>query len=147
MTARCSMPAMAGIAYIEILLAILLITVTLVPALEALQPGVNGSGIHEDRLADHYQLTGRLEELLIQSYSALDDAATAAGDRFTPTTYSDVVTQPDGRQLTRNVFLSRYDIDNADADNDPFTGIDHGLLWVRVEFAGTADGMETLVGE
>jgi hypothetical protein len=141
------MPAMAGIAYIEILLAILLITVTLVPALEALQPGVDGAGIHEDRLADHYQLTGRLEELLVEPYGDLDDAATAAGDRFTPTTYSDVVTQPDGRQLTRNVFLSRYDIDNADADNDPFTGIDDSLLWVRVEFAGTADGMETLVGE
>jgi type II secretory pathway pseudopilin PulG len=138
---------MAGIAYIEILLAILLITITLVPALEALQPGVDGAGIHEDRLADHYQLTGRLEELLAESYGDLDEAATAAGDRFTPTTYSDIVTQPDGRQLTRNVFLSRYDIDNADADNDPFTGIDEGLLWVRVEFAGTADGMETLVGE
>ena len=147
MTARCSMPAMAGIAYIEILLAILLITVTLVPALEALQPGVNGAGIHEDRLADHYQLIGRLEELLAEPYGDLDDAATTAGDRFTPTAYSDVVTQPDGRQLSRNVFLSRYDIDNADADNDPFTGIDDGLLWVRVEFAGTADGMETLVGE
>ena len=144
---RSCTSGMTGIAYIEILLAILLIVMTLVPALEALQPGLDGAGIHEDRLADHYQLAGRLEELLAEPYGDLDDAATAAGDRFTPTTYSDVVTQPDGRQLTRNVFLSRYDIDNADADNDPFTGIDDGLLWVRVEFAGTADGMETLVGE
>ena len=147
MMRRSSAPCMAGLAYIEILLAILLITITLVPALEALQPAVNGAGIHADRLADHYQLTGRLEELLAESYGDLDDAATAAGDRFTPSAYSDVVTQPDGRQLTRNVFLSRYDTDNADADNDPFTGIDDGLPWVRVEFAGTADGMETLVGE
>lgn len=147
MKGRSCASGMTGLAYIEILLAILLITITLVPALEALQPAVDGAGIHEDRLADHYQLTGRLEELLTEPFDDLDDAATAAGDRFTPSTYSDVVTQPDGRQLTRNVFLSRYDIDNADADNDPFTGIDDGLLWVRVEFAGTANGMETLVGE
>lgn len=147
MMRRSSAPGMAGIAYIEILLAILLITITLVPALEALQPAVDGTGIHEDRLADHYQLTGRLEELLLEPFDDLDAAATAAGDRFTPSTYSDVVTQPDGRQLTRNVFLSRYDIDNADADNDPFTGIDDGLMWMRVEIAGTADGMETLLGE
>jgi hypothetical protein len=139
--------AMAGIAYVEILVAIVLIVIALVPAMDALRPGVAGAAIHEDRLADHYRMTGLLETVLAEPHADLDAAAAAAGDRFTPSAYSDVVVQPDGRQLVRNVFLSRYDSDNADADNDPFTGVDAGLLWVRVEIAGTADGLETLISE
>jgi len=135
---------MVGITYVEVLIATVLIVITLVPALEALQPGIAGSGIHETQTEDHYRLVAKLEEVLAESFADLDDAATAAGNATTPTTYSDSVTYPDGRQITRNVFLSRYDGDNVDADNDPFTGTDDDLLWVRVEIAGSALGVETL---
>lgn len=135
----------AGFAYIEVLIATLLIVVTLLPALQALYPAVAGAGIHGSRVEDHYQLVGRLEELLAEPFADLDAAATAAGNETTPTTYSDTITHPDGRQITRNVFLSRYDGDNADSDNNPFTGTEDDLLWIRVEIADTADGLESLL--
>lgn len=138
---------MSGIVYIEILIAALLAVVVLVPALNAMKPGIDGAAIHQNRLADHYQLAGKLEDVLARSFFDIDTVATAAGGRTNPSSYSDIVSYPDGRQLTRNVFLSRYDTDNADGDDDPFTGIDAGLLWVRVELAGTSDGLETLVSE
>ena len=134
----------AGFAYIEVLLATLLIVVTLLPALEALHPAVAGAGFHGSRVEDHYRLAARMEELLAEPFIDLDDAATAAGSETTPTTYSDTVTHTDGRQITRNVYLSRYDADNADTDNNPFTGTEDDLLWIRVEIAGTTDGLETL---
>lgn len=134
----------AGFSYVEVLIATLLIVVTLLPAIEALYPAVAGAGYHGTRVEDHYQLAGRLEELLVEPFADLDAAATAAGNETTPTTYSDTVTHADGRQITRNVFLSRYDSDNADADNNPFTDTEDDLLWIRVEIAGTTDGLETL---
>ena len=35
----------------------------------------------------------------------------------------------------------------ADADGDPFTGTDAGLLWLRVSLAGTALAVETLTAQ
>ena len=134
----------AGLTYVEVLVATLLIVTALVPAMEALQPGIAGAGIHKTLAEDHYQLVGRLEAVLAEPFADLDDAATAAGDRSVPTSYSDVFTYPDGREITRNVFLSRYDADNADADDNPFTGTDPDLLWVRVEIAGYALSIEGL---
>ena len=139
--------SMAGFSYVEVLIAVVLIVIALVPALDALIPGVAGSGIHETIAEDHYQLTGRLEQILVEPYGQLNSAAVAAGSPTTPTTYSDVFTYANGRQITRNVFLSRYDADNADADDDPFTGTDDGLLWVRVAIAGTGIAIESLVSE
>jgi hypothetical protein len=83
-----------------------------------------------------------MEELLAEPFAALDAAATAAGSRVTPGSYSDTVTFQDGRTVTRNVYLSRYDSDNADGDADPFTGTEADLLWLRVEIGDTA--LETL---
>ena len=42
------------------------------------------------------------------------------------------------------VLLSGYDGDNADADDDPFTGTDAGLLWVQVQVEATSHARETL---
>jgi type II secretory pathway pseudopilin PulG len=139
--------SMAGFSYVEVLIAVVLIVIALVPALDALIPGVAGSGIHETIAEDHYQLTGRLEQILVEPYGQLNSAAVAAGSPTTPTTYSDVFTYPNGRQINRDVFIARYDADNADADDDPFTGTDDGLLWVRVAIAGTGIAIESLVSE
>lgn len=134
---------MAGLSYVEVLIATLLITVALVPALEALAPGVTGAVIHANRVEEHYARTSRMEELLAEPYALLDAAAEAAGSPANSTAYSDVVTLADGRQLARNVYLSQYDADNADADGDPFTGTEDDLLWLRVELAGGV--LDTLV--
>ena len=141
------MKSMAGFSYVEVLVAVVLIATVLVPAMEALQPGLAGSSIHEIIAEDHYELTGRLEVVLAEPFTVLDSAAIAAGNATTPSSYSDVFTYPDGRQITRNVFLSRYDGDNADTDNNPFTGVDDGLLWVQVTIAGSALRFVTLVSD
>ncbi len=112
--------------------------------MEALLPASTGSSIHQSRAEDHYQLAGRLQEVLAQPFDSLDAAALAAGSPTTASTYSDVFSYADGRQISRNIFLSRYDGDNADADNDPFTGVDEGLLWVRAVIAGSSLQIETL---
>ena len=139
--------SMAGFSYVEVLIAVVLITLTLIPAMEALQPGIAGTGIHEIIAEDHYQMTARFEQVLAEPFGQLNSAANAVGNPTTPTTYSDVVTYASGRQITRNVFLSRYDGDNADTDNDPFTGTDDGLLWVQVRIAGTGASIESLISE
>jgi len=133
---------MAGISYVEVLIAIVLIMLALAPALEALSPGEAAAGAHANRVEDHFAVAGRMEELLAEPFAALDAAATAAGSRVTPGSYSDTVTFQDGRTVTRNVYLSRYDSDNADGDADPFTGTEADLLWLRVEIGDTA--LETL---
>jgi len=58
-----------------------------------------------------------------------------------------VVIYSGGRQITRNVFLSRYDGDNADTNNNPFDGVDAGLIWVRVEIAGSSLSIESLISD
>ena len=57
--------------------------------------------------------------------------------------YSDAAGTPDRRR----VFLSRYDGDDDPADGDPFTGVDAGLLWIRVEIEGTNLSLERLRDE
>ena len=139
---------MTGFSYVEVLVAVSLIVIALVPALDALIPGMAGSGIHEVLAEDHYQLSGKLEQVLVEPFGQLNSAAVAAGSPTTPTTtYSDLFTYPNGRQINRNVFIARYDADNADADDDPFTGTDDGLLWVRVTIAGSRASIESLVSE
>lgn len=142
---RRSRYRMAGISYVEVLIAVVLIMVALVPALEALRPGVAGAGIHSDRVEDHYLITGRLEQLLAEPFTALDAAAQSAGSAETASSYSDTVPMADGRTLVRTVFLSRYDADNSDADNDPFTGTDPDLLWIRVVAGSGGDAITTLI--
>lgn len=144
---RCTPRTMAGFSYVEVLVAVVLIAVGLVPAMEALQPGIAGTGINETHAEDHYQLMTRFEQVLVEPFGQLNSAANAAASPNTPTAYSDVVTYANGRQITRNVFLARYDGDNADTDNDPFTDTDDGLLWVRVMIAGTGMSIESLVSE
>jgi hypothetical protein len=138
---------MDGFSYVEVLIAVVLIVIALVPALDALIPGVAGSGIHETLAEDHYQLTGKLEQVLVEPFGRLNSAANAAGSPTTPTSYSDVFTYADGRQIVSNVFIARYDADNADGDDDPFTGTDDGLLWVQAMIAGSGLSIESLVSE
>ena len=129
-----------GFSYIEVLIAITLVAVTLIPTLEALQTGIQGAGIHESYTVNQYQVIAKMEEVLAEPIEALDAAAQAAGNASTPTSYSDTVGTPNRRL----VFLSRYDGDNADGDDDPFTDVDEGLIWVRVEIEATVHAMETL---
>lgn len=129
-----------GLSYVEVMLATVLLVITLVPAMQALQSGIQVSTVLESNTVDQFQLTGKLEEVLAQPFGSLDAAATVAGNQNTITSYSDGVSSTNRRL----VYLSRYDGDNADADNNPFSGIDDGLIWIRVEIENTTQSIETL---
>jgi hypothetical protein len=131
----------SGFSYVEVLVAVILIALTLVPAISAVFGGIQGGDIHEIRAVDHYRISGKLEEVLAKPFDELQAEADAAGGPGTiVAAYSDAA----GTERRRLVYLSRYDGDNADADDDQFTGGDDGLLWVRVQIENTLDGMETL---
>lgn len=130
----------AGFGYIEVLIATGLIALMLVPALDGLSTGLQGSQRQLVETAVHYHVASRMEEVLAKSFDELVQEAAAAGDANTPTSYSDAVDV----QLRRLVYLGAYDLDNADGDNDPLTGGEPELLWVRVEIANSNQFLETL---
>ena len=129
----------SGFSYVEVLVASVLIAISLVPAMEALRTGILATGAHESQVSRHGGIAGKMEEVHAQRFAALEAAEAASGGGAS--SYSDAPGTPDRRV----VLLSRYDGDNADTDNDPFTGTDDDLLWVRVEIEGTAVGVESLV--
>lgn len=136
-----------GFSYVEVLIATVLIAVSLVPALDALQAGLKGSEVQAEYIEDHFYLTDKMEAVLAEPFNNLFAAATPEGAVVTAGSYSDTVTTPLGRTVTRQVFLRPYDGDNTDADADPFTGTDPGLLWVQVVIDGTAYSVESLTGQ
>ena len=129
-----------GFSYIEVLVATILISLTLIPALQTLESSLNSSKIHETQTKQYFYLHSKLEEVLAQSFDALDAAAIVAGSPTVPTSYSDAV----GATDRRIVYLSKYDGDDADSDGDPFTGVDDDLLWVQVVIEATDHSFETL---
>lgn len=142
-----------GLTYIEVLVAMALIAVALVPALEALQTGILGARIVLTESEEHYRAMARMEEALAEQHGSLVAGAADAGSPFTPSNFSDTP----GTPMRRLVFLGLYDADDADGDSDVFTVPDPdldgdnnpftsytGLVWVRVEIEGSAAGLESL---
>ncbi len=130
----------SGLSYIEVLVATELIALELVPMIEALGPGLQGSRIHLDQAEVNFALQGKLEQVLAESFDDLDDAAATAGDFSVATTYSDLAAD-----VPHAVFIWRWDVDNADADDDPFTGGEDDILWVRVATVNGLVELQTLV--
>lgn len=129
-----------GSSYVEILVATVLITISLIPASEALRSATTSSSIYADYSAQNYRLLAKMEEVLAKSYSSLATEAASAGGETIPTVFSDAIGTPNRRL----VYLSPYDADNADSDNDPFTGTDLNLIWVRVEIEQSVLALESL---
>ena len=132
--------AQAGLSYIEVIVATLLITVALVPMMDALQPGLQGAQIHRDKTEVNFVLSGKLEQVLAESFDDLDAAATAAGGFKNATTYSDT-----GARVPHEVFIWRWDVDDADGDDDGFTGGEDDILWVRVATTDESAELQTLI--
>lgn len=132
----------AGFSYTEVLIATFLIAIALVPALESLYSGIQGSDIHAALSDQHFRLIGKLEQVLARPFGELQQEADAAGGpSIIVGDYSDAA----GSDARRLVYLARYDGDNADNDNDPFSGVDQGLLWVKVQIEATDRVIETLI--
>ena len=129
-----------GFSYTEVLVATALIALALVPMLDALQPAIQGAQIHAERAETHYVLKGKMEDVLANPFHDLHAESLVAGSPTTPTVYSDA-----GATIPHEVFIWRWDADNADGDDDGLTGVEEDLLWIRV---ATADGqidLQTLV--
>jgi len=129
-----------GLTLVEVLITMVLLTILLVPAMRALQTSMTGAEVHAELATDQFRLTSRVEELLAEPFGDLADAASAAGGPGIASSYSDTAGPP-GRLI---VYLSLYDGDNADADDDPFTGTDAGLLWIRVAAEDTVHSLQTI---
>ena len=131
-----------GIAYVEILVATVLIAIALVPMLNSLQAGLQGATLFQKKAEFHHVLTGTVEKVLAEPFNELDNAATAAGAHTNATTYSDM-----GASIPFKVYLWRYDVDNADNDNNEFTGGEEDLLWVKVTLQDNGQSIETLISK
>lgn len=129
-----------GFSYVEVMIATVLVGLTLAPALEALQSGIATARGQQNYAAAHYRIQSLLEEVLSQPFDELEAEAKAVANPATATSYSD--SSGDDQRL---VYLSNYDGDNADADDDGFTGTDDDLLWVKIEVANVVYSLETLI--
>ena len=125
----------SGLSYVEVLVAVIFLAVALVPMMNAFGPGIQGATEQRQTIETHYIVLGVLETVLAEPFTELDDAAAAAGAHTAATRYSDDTPIP------YQVFIWRYDSDDADDDNDRFTGGEDDLLWIKVE---TEDGRYAL---
>lgn len=121
----------AGFSYVEVLIATVLMALALIPALESLELGVRGSGVHRNELVRHQRMMAKLEEVLAEPFAALEAEALAAGGGASA--YSDAVGAEDRRLVTLTAF-------DADGDTQP----DAGILRVRVAIEATPHILETL---
>lgn len=148
-----SLRRQSGLTYIEVMIAVVLLVIALIPAMGALRTGVLGSDVFEASSSEHYAVLALMEEVLAEPFGSLMSAAAAAGGKAAPISYSDTAGPP-GRRV---VFVALYDADDADGDgdvftvpdanldgdNNPYTGYS-GLLWVRVEVEGSVTSLESL---
>ncbi len=143
----------SGLTYTELLVAASILAIAMVPALDALQAGLLGSRVHEQKIESRFRLLQLFEETLAEPFSALVSAAETAGGPKAATTYSDAA----GTAERRIVYIALYDAANGDGDGNVFTVPDPdldgdknpytgytGMLWVRGEIEGTVTGYESL---
>ena len=124
-----------GFSYIECIVAMLVIAFALVPALEALRPGMAGAATQRTFTVNQQRLKARMEEVLANDFKTLDTAAVAAGNSTTATVpaYTDASGTPDRLLVT----MYRY-------DGAAQTATDSGLLRIRVAIEGSVLALETL---
>jgi type II secretory pathway pseudopilin PulG len=126
-----------GFSYAEILLAVVLLGILLVPALQSLSDAIagNASGV----TARQIKLRSKMEEVLSVPFTTLYTAASTTSTTAINTTYSDAAGQADRRV----VVLYRYDT----ATNTLSTN-DTGLIYISVYFEaeGSGNALSTLTG-
>ena len=138
-----------GFSYVEVLVALFILSIAIVPAMEALQSGIQGTSIHQQTTIQHYALVARMESVMAESYSTLLTSAETSSNASTPSNLSD----PAGQVNRVIVYLSLYDADtdpfivtdaNTDGDNNSYTGDSSNLLWLKVELENSAYAFESL---
>lgn len=126
-----------GLSYVEILIAIALIAISIVPFSDTLRGAIDSVEADTSETENHFQLLQRMETVLAEPFADLTAAAAGVG---VASSYSDAGGTPN--RIV--VYLSAYDADNADADNDPFTGTDSDIVWVQVAIEGSVRSFDAL---
>lgn len=130
-----------GFSYVEVIIAIIIIGLAIVPVIESMNIGVQSTRHHEDSLGVYTKLSSTYETLMAESFKDLENAAAQAGDPEIETHYSDETGIPN-RCL---VYIHEYDLDNSDNDGAGFTGTDEDVLWIKIQIENSAHQLETLV--
>jgi len=132
-----------GFAYLEVMVAVLLIAIVLMPATDLLSSALLGSEVNKDLSSAHYRLVAKMEEVLAKPLPEIRQQADNAGSATAiVAAWSDSA----GTPRRRLVYLSRYDADNADGDDLGFSGTEENLLWVKVRIENSDLQVATLVG-
>lgn len=126
----------SGFAYLEIIVATLLLAILLVPALDSLYTSFKGGDVISELSEKQYDLNTKMEDVLAESFDDLADAAETAGMASVPSSYSEDAGTPDRKV----VFLSHYD-----GDTQAFTTDETGLIWVRLVVEGGSEELYSLV--
>ncbi len=132
-----------GFAFLEVLVAAVILAIALVPASSALRAASEHGRLTRDRLAVEYLALTKLEAALAASWETLNNEAVITGGVTESLLWSD----PVGLTNRRLVYVSPHDINNADGDNNLLTGVEAGILQVRVEVNGTNILYQTLVAK
>jgi type II secretory pathway pseudopilin PulG len=130
-----------GLTYLEVLIAVVILVIAMPAALATLSHAVNQSRLYVGSVESAAKLKSTMEMMLNVAFSDLDAEALSVGSPTVATSYSESAGTPN-RAL---VYLSRYDGDNADVDDDPFTGVDADLLWIKVAIENRAHSFETVL--
>lgn len=148
-----------GLSYVEVLLSLIILAVAILPALDSIRSGIQAAVVHEEIIVDHYSLVSKMQEVKSTAFEDLLAAADAAGSFTNASSYSD----DSGVEPRHLVFLSYYDADNGDSDDNLFTILDSNtdsdnnpytsdasepllsLLWVSVELESSIHSLQTLV--
>lgn len=112
----------AGLSYVEVLVATVIATAALAPALEALRDGAAAAGVHRSLLSERQRLVSRIEEVLANRFATLDAEAVATNN--SPTTPSPTYSDAAGTSNRIVVMLYRFDGSAATSSNTGLVRID-----------------------
>jgi len=124
-----------GFAYIEVLVAMVLVVAALVPALQALQTSVRGSQVIGAAASRDMLLRAKMEEVLGKPFDTLNAETFLTGGNTT-TSVSAALSDAAGAER-RIVILYR-------TDGSAVSASDTGLVRVRVAFEAGGTALETL---
>lgn len=133
---------MAGYAYVEVLIAALVITLAVSPAADALRDVAMHATTQRTMVNETYAAMGTMETVLAEPFSKLETEA-AATKGLTESSYSEAL----GTEHRHIVMVSPYDLDDADKDGNPLTGTDAGVVWVGVSVENLGIEIQSIMTE
>lgn len=128
-----------GYAYIEVLIAAIVLSLALVPASDALMEVIRHTQEVRSLLQTNYHIQVLLETVLTNPYTTLAaelSVAAPVASRFS---------DPTATTHRRIVYILPFDADNADTDDNHFSGAESNILRVQVVSENTGIEFTTLM--